>query len=133
MSLKIKPLKKLGKSKIEVERGAWKFERWLNKEKTAQDMAAIEYKKAHPDRYFVAFIKLDMPRSSAPEHVWPSVINETLLFEQPDMPSLDDVIATAKKAWLIAQRIEVLNFYEMNTDDYFKFLGNESEWRVIEG
>lgn len=132
MSLKIKPLKKLGKSKIEVERGAWKFERWLNKEKTAQDMAAIEYKKAHPDRYFVAFIKLDMPRSSAPEHVWPSVINETLLFEQPDMPSLDDVIATAKKAWLIAQRIEVLNFYEMNTKDYFKFLGNESEWRVIE-
>lgn len=132
MSLKIKPLKKLGKAKIEVERGAWKFERWLNKEKTAQDMAAIEYKKAHPDRYFVAFIKLDMPRSSAPEHVWPSVINETLLFEQPDMPSLDDVIATAKKAWLIAQRIEVLNFYEMNTKDYFKFLGNESEWRVIE-
>ena len=132
MSLKIKPLKKLGKSKIEVERGAWKFERWLNKEKTAQDMAAIEYKKAHPDRYFVAFIKLDMPRSSAPEHVWPSVINETFLFEQPDMPSLDDVIATAKKAWLIAQRIEVLNFYEMNTKDYFKFLGNESEWRVIE-
>ena len=132
MSLKIKPLKKLGKSKIEVERGAWKFERWLNKEKTAQDMAAIEYKKAHSDRYFVAFIKLDMPRSSAPEHVWPSVINETLLFEQPDMPSLDDVIATAKKAWLIAQRIEVLNFYEMKTKDYFKFLGNESEWRVIE-
>lgn len=132
MSLKIKPLKKLGKSKIEVEPGAWKFERWLNKEKTAQDMAKIEYKKAHPDRYFVAFVKLDMPRSSAPEHVWPSVINETLLFEQPDMPSLDDVIATAKKAWLIAQRIEVLNFYEMNTKDYFKFLGNESEWRVIE-
>ena len=60
-------------------------------------IADAEYKKAHPDRYFVAFTKLDMPRSSAPEHVWPRFINETFLFEQPDMPALTMLLLQPKK------------------------------------
>ena len=132
MSMIPKLPKALDTSKIEVERGAWKFEQWLNRQKIAQDIKEIEYKEAHPDRYFIAFVKLDMPRSSAPQHVWPSEVNETFLFEQPDMPSLDDVMATATKAWGIAQRIEVMNFYEMNVKDYFDFLGDDSQWTVIE-
>ncbi len=113
-------------------RGAWKFEQWLDRQKTEKEIADAEYKRAHPDRYFVAFIKLDMPRSSAPEHVWPRFINETFLFEQPDMPALDEVMDTAKKAWGIADRIEVLNFYEMSEADYKAFLGDESGWTVID-
>ena len=73
-----------------------------------------------------------MPRSSAPAHVWPRSINETFLFEQPNQPSLDEVIATAKKAWRIAERVEVTNFYEMNRVDYLAFLGDEAGWTVID-
>ena len=72
-----------------------------------------------------------MPRSTAPAHLWPRTINETFLFEQPLQPSLDDVMATAKQAWQIAQSIEITNFYEMNEADYYAFLGDESGWTVI--
>ena len=86
---------------------------------------------ANPDRYFVAFAVLAMPRSTAPLHLWPRTINETFLFEQPLQPSLDDVMDTAKQAWPIAQSIEITNFYEMNAIDYKALLGDESGWTVI--
>lgn len=117
--------------KIKIDGGAWKVDRWLYEQKSKAEQDAIQDAAANPDRYFVAFVRLDMPRSTAPERVWPRSINETFLFEQPDMPSLDDVVATAKKAWGIADRVEVLNFYEMNEVDYMAFLGDESGWTVI--
>lgn len=119
-------------SKVSVERGAWKFEQWLDKQKTAEELAAAEYKKAHPDRYFVAFITLTMPRSTAPLHVWPSVVNDTLVFEQPEQVTFDDIMRVAKAAWLIADDIAITNFYEVSASDFGAFVGDESEWGVIE-
>lgn len=118
--------------KIEVERGAWKLDRWIDRQKDFKALADAEYKKAYPDRYFVAFITLTMPRSTAPLHVWPPVVNDTLVFEQPEQVTFDDVMRVAKAAWLIADRIEVTNFYEMRADDFRAFVGDESEWGVIE-
>lgn len=112
--------------------GAWKFDQWLYEQKSKAEQDAIQEKLANPDRYFVAFAVLTMPRSTAPLHLWPRTINETFLFEQPLQPSLDDVMATAKQAWQIAQSIEITNFYEMNEADYYAFLGDESGWTVIE-
>ena len=112
--------------------GAWKFDRWLYEQKSKAEQDAIQDKAANPDRYFVAFAVLTMPRSTAPLHLWPRTINETFLFEQPLQPSLDDVMATAKQAWQIAQSVEITNFYEMNEADYHAFLGDESGWTVIE-
>lgn len=132
MSTSEKKLSTSQPEKIEVERGAWKFERWLDKQKTAKELADIEYKKNHPDRYFVAFVELTMPFSTAPISVWPRYITETFLFEQPLQPSLDEVVATAKKAWGVADKIDITNFYEMNETDYKAFLGDESGWTVIE-
>lgn len=117
---------------IKIDGGAWKIDQWLYEQKDKAEQDAIQHAAANPDRYFVAFVRLDMPRSSAPAHVWPSVINETFLFEQPNQPALDDVIATAQKAWGIAERIEVTNFYEMNEVDYLAFLGDEAGWTVID-
>lgn len=111
--------------------GAWKFDQWLYEQKSKAEQGAIQDKAANPDRYFVAFAVLTMPRSTAPLHLWPRTINETFLFEQPLQPSLDDVMATAKQAWQIAQSIEITNFYEMNEADYIAFLGDESGWTVI--
>tara|TARA_B100000530_G_scaffold309310_1_gene235024 strand:- start:39693 stop:40097 length:405 start_codon:yes stop_codon:yes gene_type:complete len=128
---KHKVIKALDQPKIEVDRGAHKLDKWLDRQRGIIEQAGVDHKAANPDRYFVAFVRLDMPRSTAPERVWPRSINETFLFEQPDMPSLDDVVATAKKAWGIADRVEVLNFYEMNEVDYMAFLGDESGWTVI--
>lgn len=112
--------------------GAWKFDQWLYGQKSKAEQDAIQDKAANPDRYFVAFVVLAMPRSSAPIHLWPRFINETFLFEQPLQPSLDDVMATAKTAWGIAERIEITNFYELNEVDYKAFLGDESAWTVID-
>lgn len=118
---------------IKIDGGAWKIDQWLYEQKGKAEQDAIQHAAANPDRYFVAFVRLDMPRSSAPAHVWPSVINDTLLFEQPNQPSLDDVMATAKKAWGIADRIEVINFYEIEDQaDYLAFLGDEAGWTVID-
>jgi hypothetical protein len=113
-------------------RGAWKFEQWLDKQKSAEEFAAAEYKKAHPDRYFVAFLKISIPRSTLPEHVWPTVINETLIFEQPEQVTFEDIMRVAKKAWLIADDIAVTNFYEMSASDFSAFVGCDKEWGVIE-
>lgn len=118
---------------IKIEGGAWKIDQWLYEQKSKAEQDAIQDKAANPDRYFVAFAVLAMPRSTAPLHLWPRTINETFLFEQPLQPSLDDVMATAKQAWQIAQSIEITNFYEMNETDYKAFLGDESGWTVIEG
>lgn len=112
--------------------GAWKFDQWLYEQKSKAEQDAIKDKAANPDRYFVAFAVLAMPRSTAPLHLWPRFINETFLFEQPLQPSLDDVMATAKQAWQIAEKIEITNFYEMAEADYKAFLGDESGWTVIE-
>lgn len=117
---------------IKIESGAWKMDQWLYEQKTNAEQDAIEYKAANPDRYFVAFVALTMPRSSAPSHVWPSTINEVFLFEQPLQPSLDNVMATAKQAWQIAVSVEITNFYELNEVDYKAFLGDESAWTVID-
>lgn len=117
---------------IKIDGGAWKVDQWLYEQKSKAEQDAIQDAAANPDRYFVAFAVLDMPRSSAPAHVWPRSINETFLFEQPNQPSLDEVIATAKKAWRIAERVEVTNFYEMNRVDYLAFLGDEAGWTVID-
>ena len=118
--------------KIEVGRGAWKFERWLDKQKTEKELADIEYKKNHPDRYFVAFVKVSLPRATLPEHLWPTVINDTLLFEQPEPLTFEDIIRVANKAWILADRIELTNFYEMNANDFAAFVGDEAGWTVIE-
>lgn len=116
---------------IKIEGGAWKIDQWLYEQKSKAEQDAIQDKAANPDRYFVAFAVLVMPRSTAPAHLWPRTINETFLFEQPLQPSFDDVMATAKQAWQIAQSIEITNFYEMNEADYYAFLGDESGWTVI--
>lgn len=117
--------------KIKIDGGAWKIDQWLYEQKSKAEQEAIQDAAANPDRYFVAFVEIVMPWSSAPSHLWPSKINDTLLFEQPTMPALDDVIATAKQAWHIAERVIVSNFYELSTDDYKAFLGDETEWKVI--
>ena len=74
-----------------IGRGAWKFERWLNKQKTEKELADI----------FVAFVKVSLPRSTLPEHLWPTVINDTLLFEQPESLTFEDIIRVANKAWIL--------------------------------
>lgn len=117
---------------IKIDGSAWKIDQWLYEQKSKAEQDAIQDKAANPDRYFIAFVELTMPRSSAPSHLWPRSINETFLFEQPLQPSLDDVVATAKKAWGIANKIDITNFYELNEFDYKAFLGDESGWTVIE-
>lgn len=117
---------------IKIEGTAWKIDQWLYEQKSKAEQDAIQDAAANPDRYFVAFVELTMPVSSAPLRVWPRSISETFLFEQPTQPSLDDVMATARKAWGIADKIDITNFYEMNETDYKAFLGDESGWTVIE-
>lgn len=111
---------------------ASRFERWLDTQKTVQARAEAEHKKEYPDRYFVAFVKITTPRSSLPERLWPRVINETLIFEQPEQVTYEDIMRVAKKAWPFDERIEITNFYEMNADDYAAFKGDDNEWGVIE-
>lgn len=117
---------------IKIDGSAWKIDQWLYEQKSKAEQDAIQDAAANPDRYFVAFVKLTMPFSTAPITVWPRFITETFLFEQPLQPSLDDVVATAKKAWGIANKIDITNFYELNEFDYKAFLGDESGWTVIE-
>lgn len=118
--------------KIKIDGHADKFERWLNKQKDAQTLAEEEYKRLNPDRYFIAFVKITTPRSSLPERLWPSVINETLVFEQPEQVTYEDIMRVAKKAWSFDEGIEITNFYEMSAEDFKRFVGDESEWGVIE-
>ena len=73
-----------------------------------------------------------MPRATLPEHIWPRKINDTLLFEQEDIPSINDVIETARRAWGVASRIDLINFYEVNAEDYQKLFGDEGDWEVID-
>lgn len=125
-----KVVKALNLPKIEVERGAGKLDKWLDKQRGVIEQAGIDHKAANPDRYFVAFATIWMPIATS--SAWPSKISDTLLFEQPEMPSMDQVINTAKQCWGIARAVDVLNFYELSADDYQAFLGDESEWSVID-
>ena len=113
-------------------KGALKFEAWLNKRTLEQQKEHEQYKLENPDRYFVAFVEIYMPRATLPEHIWPRKINDTLLFEQEDMPSINDVVETARRAWGVASRIDLINFYEVNVEDYQKLFGDEGDWEVID-
>ena len=73
-----------------------------------------------------------MPRATLPEHIWPRKISDTLLFEQEGIPSINDVIETARRAWGVASRIDLINFYEVNAEDYQKLFGDEGDWEVID-
>lgn len=110
--------------------GAWKFDRWLYEQKSKAEQDAIQDKAANPDRYFVAFVDIHMPIATS--NAWPSMIRDTLLFEQPDMPSYSQVFDTVKYNCKITQRIEITSLYELSAADYKAFLGDESGWTVIE-
>ena len=83
-----------------------------------------------PDRYFVALVEVFLPIATS--RAWPSMIRDTLLFEQPTQLSYDEILATARKAWTVATRFEVTNFYEMSAADYKAFMGYSNNWTVID-
>ena len=62
----------------------------------------------------------------------PKVMHDTLLFEQPQQVNYDEIMRVANKAWVLADKIELTNFYEMSASDFAAFISNESEWGVIE-
>ena len=63
--------------------GAWKFDQWLYGQKSKAELDAIQDKAANPDRYFVAFAVLTMPRSTAPLHLWPRTIMKPFCLSSP--------------------------------------------------
>lgn len=121
---KLKIPKALAVPKIEVEGMADKFENWL------QDKAKeVEANKPN-DRYFVAYVDIYLPIAS--HKAWPTSIRDTLCFEQPDYPSVDEIEVTGHKAWRIARKVVFLSIQELTEADYMNFLGDESGWQVID-
>ena len=93
-------------------------------------MRLIQGGNQPPDRYFVALVEVFLPIATS--HAWPSMIRDTLLFEQPTQLSYDEILATARKAWTIATRFEVTSIDEMSAADYKALMGDNHEWTVID-
>lgn len=81
------------------------------------------------DRHFVAFVEVVMPWCSSP-HCWQPVSTEIFLFEQPDMPSHEQIISTAKKECPIAQSLNITNFYPISEVDFILFMSGSNEWQL---
>lgn len=112
------------KTPIKIERGADRFDNWLqNKAKE------VEANKP-PDRYFVAEVKIEVPKPT--HNAWNPVFIDFLCFEQPNHPSLDQIIETAYKAWRICTKVEVQKIEEKSAKDYWDFIGDESGWKIID-
>ncbi|WP_352309056.1 hypothetical protein [Psychrobacter sp. W2-37-MNA-CIBAN-0211] len=93
-------------------------------------MRVIEGGNTPVDRYFVALVEVFLPWGSHKD--WVRSFGDTFLFEQPTQLSYDEILATAAASWTIATDFEVTNFYELSAADYKVFMGDDSQWTVIE-
>ena len=81
-----------------------------------------------PDRYFIAFVHIDMPWCT--HKAWGPYASEIVLFEQPDMPAYDDIVSAVKLACPAAVGVVLNNLHEISHTDFLSFINGSKDWEI---
>lgn len=83
---------------------------------------------AMENRYFQVFVEIEQPWCT--HKAWEPVIKDIILFEQPTMPSADDIYKAVRKTSSLALNINITNINIISHCDFLTFMGGSKDWQA---